>query len=176
VDQEFPFLFLRDFNFPGVDWDRLRVTPPISKSTSRFIDFCLDSVIYQHVHEPIRFRGNQTFVLDLIFTRFPHKVRDMTVGAPLGKGGHAVLHFKYGRERAPTPFPSFRHQGNQLQTDGACTVYELDRGRTDPNNVEDLLGGYMFKYPRAWGTICPTCKRLYQASLVQTQNRKSNAG
>jgi len=91
-----------------VDWDLLRVTPPISRSTSRFIDFCLDSVIHQHVREPTRFRGNQTSVLDLIFTKFPHAVRAITVDTPLGKIGHAVLRFNYGRERAPQPFPSFR--------------------------------------------------------------------
>jgi len=108
VDQEIPFLFLGDFNFPGVDWDLLRDTPPISRSTTRFIDFCLDSVIHQLVREFAHFRGNETFVLDLIFTRFSHEVRDITVDAPPGKSGHVSLRFKYGRERAPQPLPSVR--------------------------------------------------------------------
>jgi len=108
VDQNLPFLFLGNFNFPGVDWDLLRVTPSISSSTSRFIDCCLGSVIHQHVREPTRFRGNQTSVIDLIFTRFPHAVKDITVDAPLGKSDHAVLRFKNGREHAPQPLPSFR--------------------------------------------------------------------
>jgi len=138
VDQELPFLFLGDFNFPGVDSGLLRVTSPISGSTSRFIDFCLDAVIHQHVREPTQ---NQISVLDLNFTRFPHYLRDITVDAALGKIDHTVLYFKHGRERAPPPLPSFRwiyimatkhqlmeHAHSMNWTDG------------DPNNVEDLWG------------------------------------
>jgi len=146
-----------------VDWDLLRVTPPISRSTSRFIDFCLDSVIHQHVREPTRFRGNQTSVFDMIFTRFLHEMRDITVDAPLGNSGHAVLCFKYGRESAPQPLPLFRRiyiraAKHQLMEH----AQRMNWTRGDPNNAEDL-----------WGVLCVNIRSLCISSSTKRRWFKS---
>ncbi len=74
------------------------IRPPPKKNTadSQLLDFATESLLYQCVHGPTRFRVNQVpSLLDLLFIKFPNLTSPITVQPPLGKSDHALLQWPY---------------------------------------------------------------------------------
>ena len=89
-------LIMGDFNFPAINWVESYCTGSDSSAASLFFDTVQDSFLVQHVTSNTRHRqGQQSSLLDLIFTLDPNSVDDITHLSPLGSSDHVCLLWKY---------------------------------------------------------------------------------
>ncbi|KAK3089529.1 hypothetical protein FSP39_004304 [Pinctada imbricata] len=86
-------LIMGDFNYPNIDWDTW-----FSKSEVEynFISTLQDNYLYQAVHKPTRWRGNnRPNILDLLISNEEYSVTDLEYSSPLGKSDHCVISFSF---------------------------------------------------------------------------------
>ena len=85
-------LLMGDFNFPDINWvDTHCFSSPISLS-AKFLETMQDSFLTQYVQEPTRHQlDQQPSVLDLIITRDPDSIMNLTHLPPLGSSDHECL-------------------------------------------------------------------------------------
>ena len=83
-------LLMGDFNFPDVDWSTASVDASAHPDCKRFLEVVEDCFLTQHVVHPTR--GNA--VLDLVFTREPDLVSELTVGDQLDNSDHNMILFQ----------------------------------------------------------------------------------
>ena len=89
-------IIIGDFNLKQINWETLNVPTRSDnqdcKFEERFIDKVLDSFYTQHVHEPTRYRdGQQSNILDLVFTDPDLTVYSIDHLPPLGRSDHCIL-------------------------------------------------------------------------------------
>ena len=89
-------LICGDFNLPDIDWVH-ELSPPNQNSTSFLFMECLrECFLTQHLIQPTHKRGDQQAnILDLILTNEDNMIEDLRYEAPLGKGHHCSLVFKF---------------------------------------------------------------------------------
>ena len=92
-----------DFNHPKIKWITMdydydqHIVPKPTKSEHdlNFIKCLENSFLNQHVTKPTRIRENQTPTLDdLILSRNPETIEDLTHKSHLGKSDHLILQFE----------------------------------------------------------------------------------
>jgi len=106
-------LLMGDFNFPEVDWSSTSVDTSAHPDCKKFLEVVEDCFLTQHVLQPTR--GNA--ILDLVFTREPELVSEITVGDQLGNSDHNMI--------------SFRVQQNILDTKSTSQIRDYHRGDYD---------------------------------------------
>ena len=62
-------LILGDFNIPKIDWISNTSMPTAKRIEKDLLGKITDNLMYQHVKENTRIRGNQKSILDLILTK-----------------------------------------------------------------------------------------------------------
>ncbi len=87
-------LLFGDFNYPKIDW--ATYSSPPNSADSLVLGFATESLLYQCVHAPTRFRVNQVPPqLELLFVKFPNLTSPITIKPPLGKPDHVVLQWTH---------------------------------------------------------------------------------
>ena len=84
-------LILGDFNIPRIDWINRNSMPTAIKIEKDLLGKITDNLMYQHVKENTRIRGNQKSILDLILTKEEEDVKNVKVLPPIGKSDHGVV-------------------------------------------------------------------------------------
>jgi len=85
-------LIIGDFNYPEIDYENEIVSAGERASSTRFFNKTQELCLIQHVTEPTRIRqGQQSSVLDYIFTDDENLVEQVNYKTPLGKSDHVVL-------------------------------------------------------------------------------------
>ena len=79
-----------DFNAPKIDWKERITLEGASRFEIQLLEKTADCSLFNHVHEPTRFRGNDSSTLDLIFTKEEEDVKNVRVFQPLGKSDHGL--------------------------------------------------------------------------------------
>jgi hypothetical protein len=85
-------LIVGDFNYPGIDWENhnsgLHPEP--------FLTSCDDAFLHQHILEPTRGRlGQNSNLLDLVFSNEENMVTNIEYQSPLGKSDHSCILFDF---------------------------------------------------------------------------------
>ena len=89
-------LIFGDFNFPEVDWMNYLIKGSDISLPAIFFDITQDLFLKQHVDFNTRFReGNESSMLDLIFTNEDYMIENLRSIAPLGKSDHVGLLFTF---------------------------------------------------------------------------------
>ena len=83
-------LIMGDFNAPKIDWKERITLEGASRFEIQLLEKTADCSLFNHVHEPTRFRGNDSSTLDLIFTKEEEDVKNVRVFQPLGKSDHGL--------------------------------------------------------------------------------------
>ncbi|XP_069140986.1 uncharacterized protein [Argopecten irradians] len=87
-------LIVGDFNFKQIDWTSYTSNSGVQHPSSLFISKVKDCYLYQHVNQPTRFReGQQSNILDLIFTNEEGMIDNLTLNPGLGLSDHLLLSF-----------------------------------------------------------------------------------
>ena len=87
-------LLLGDFNHPQIDWENETCRENLHHPAMQFLECTQDAFLFQHVQKPTRHRmGQQSNILDLIFTNEESLVEDLDYGAPLGNSDHCSITF-----------------------------------------------------------------------------------
>ena len=94
-----------DFNCREVNWEEW-TTEGIDESWgSKMLKLAMENTLTQWIAEKTRFRGDdKPSRLDLVFTKDPDGIDDITYGCPLGKSDHVIIellmseNLKYIRE------------------------------------------------------------------------------
>ena len=85
-------LIFVDFNFPEIDGMNYLIKGSDISLPAKFFDITQDLFLKQHVDFNTRFReGNETSMLDLIFTNEDYMIENLRYIAPLGKSDHVGL-------------------------------------------------------------------------------------
>ena len=90
-------LVIGDFNFPSLTWKEDAIDP-VNRTAedAQFLESTRDAFLFQHVHEPTRYRLHQhANTLDLIFTNEEGMVSDLEVRDPLGKSDQSMITFQF---------------------------------------------------------------------------------
>ena len=83
-----------DFNIPHIDWQESFCTAPSSHFAHKFLTLVQDSMLFQHVTQPTRYReGDTPRSLDLLFTNEEGMLSDLCYLPGIGKSDHLVLRF-----------------------------------------------------------------------------------
>ena len=89
-------LIFGDFNFPEIDWINYLIKGSDISLPAIFFDITQDLFLKQHVDFNTRFReGNESSMLDLIFTNEDYMIENLRSIAPLGKSDHVGLLFTF---------------------------------------------------------------------------------
>ena len=89
-------LILGDFNFPEIDWMKYLIKGSDISLPANCFDITQDLFLKQHVDFNTRFReGNESSMLDLIFTNEDYMIENLRSIAPLGKSDHVGLLFTF---------------------------------------------------------------------------------
>ena len=84
-------LILGDFNIPNIDWINITSMPTAKKIEKDLLGKITDNLMYQHVKENTRIRGNQKSILDLILTKEEDDVKNVKVLPPIGRSDHGIV-------------------------------------------------------------------------------------
>lgn len=85
-------LVLGDLNANQIDWPSMTSTAPPASFEAKLTTSFQDLVVFQHVREPTRYRGNNPpSLLDVILTKDDSDVGDISYLPPLAKSDHRVL-------------------------------------------------------------------------------------
>ena len=85
-------LLLGDFNFPEIDWETESCHKGLNHPASKFLEATRDAFLIQHQHQPTRHRfGQQSNVLDLVFTSEEDTIPFVETTAGIGKSDHCTL-------------------------------------------------------------------------------------
>ena len=89
------FLLLGDFTYPNISWEHYSVDCSITINYNvKFLENIKNNYLTQHVTYPTRGRmGNQSNILDLVFTNEEGMVDDIIHESPLGKSDHSVFDY-----------------------------------------------------------------------------------
>ena len=89
-------LIFGDFNYPEIDYDKFAVEGSTDSDAYRFFNKTNDLFLYQNVNHWTRCRsGQQSSILDYVFTDEDNLVEDIVYTAPLGKSDHVCIKLKY---------------------------------------------------------------------------------
>ena len=87
-------LLVGDFNLKEINWCEMTTNVSELHMASQFLEYSRNTYFFKHVKEPTRYReGNESSVLDLIFTNEEDMVTDIKFLSGLGKSDHLVLDF-----------------------------------------------------------------------------------
>jgi endonuclease/exonuclease/phosphatase family metal-dependent hydrolase len=87
-------VIMGDFNFPDIDWKNGLSTAGIQHHSHDFICTTQDSLLFQHVLEPTRYRpGTAPNLLDLIFSNEDGIISNLSYLPGLGESDHQCLDF-----------------------------------------------------------------------------------
>jgi len=88
-------MIMGDFNYPSIDFMDQSVSEGRASDASNFYDKCQDLCLFQHVHEPTRFRaGQRPSCLDYLFTDEENLIQKLHYLSPLGKSDHVTLRWE----------------------------------------------------------------------------------
>ena len=77
-----------DFNYPTARWDGTWS----NERDEAFHEAVRDGFFIQHINQPTRYReGQQSNVLDLVFSRDESDINNIYYCSPLGKSDHVLL-------------------------------------------------------------------------------------
>ena len=79
-----PLVIMRDFNYPGIDWEQLKAD---TIAGTKFVKLVMDCFLEQRVYSPTR--GNN--ILDLVLTNELEQKGDVLVMAPVDNSDHNIL-------------------------------------------------------------------------------------
>ena len=89
------FLLLCDFNYPIINWEACSTDSTVG-AYYIFLQNIGNNYLFQQVTRPTRARvGNQSNILDLVFTNEEGMTDDISHDSPLGKSDHSVILFDY---------------------------------------------------------------------------------
>ena len=89
-------VYMGDFNFKEIDWERNSTNVGSNHLTTKFLEMVRDTYLSQHVTKETRCRGdNQPSRLDLIFTNEEGMIDTIEHNAPLGNSDHETLEFNF---------------------------------------------------------------------------------
>ncbi|BHF68944.1 hypothetical protein SprV_0301198500 [Sparganum proliferum] len=89
-------MIMGDFNAPGTNWNTLQASGPKTAFDYRLLNKTLKASLTQHVMFPTRAReGQRANCLDLVFTKTPDSIDEITSMPPLGRSDHLVLIWDY---------------------------------------------------------------------------------
>ncbi|BHF66482.1 hypothetical protein SprV_0200949900 [Sparganum proliferum] len=89
-------MIMGDFNAPGINWNTLQASGPKTAFDYRLLNKTLKVSLTQHAMFPTRAReGQRTNCLDLVFTKTPDNIDEITSMPPLGRSDPVVLMWDY---------------------------------------------------------------------------------
>nr|VZI48449.1 unnamed protein product [Spirometra erinaceieuropaei] len=89
-------MIMGDFNAPGTNWNTLQASGPKWAFDYRLLNKTLKASLTQHVMFPTRTReGQRANCLDLVFTKTPDSIDDITSMPPFGRSDHVMLMWDY---------------------------------------------------------------------------------
>lgn len=86
-------LLFGDFNYPGIDWQKLAPSGANHRELKDFIEVCLNANLTQLVREPTRVAGVSANILDLILTTNPESLSHITYLQEISD--HKVIHAEF---------------------------------------------------------------------------------
>ena len=92
--KQFPFLtycIMGDFNFPSIDWTQLNCTSGDNSVASLFLDAVQDSFLTHVTNCTRHWQGQQSSLLDLVFSSDPNLIDEVTNLPALGNSDHDCL-------------------------------------------------------------------------------------
>lgn len=126
-------LYMGDFNCKEINWQNMTTSVGTDHISTKFLESVMDTYLFQHVHQPTRYRGdNHPSLLDLIFTNEDGMINMVDHCAPLGNSDHEVLEFKV----------VYRNVNNVHNDEKMCYFkgdYDAINSRLNNVEWEDLL-------------------------------------
>ena len=171
-----------DFNVPHIDWREGYCTAPASHFSHRFLELAQDSLLFQHVTQPTRYREGETSrSLDLLFTNEEGMLSHLLFLPGLGKSDHVVLKFSIHCYTFRTPDNSRRLNFNKAN----FVLMNNMIGSTDWSYLEqlDVKEGWEFfrdSLTQAVASCIPTSrcskarKNIYMDSHALSMKKKKN--
>ena len=89
-------ILMGDFNFPEIEWQNESCTKGPEHASCKFLETIQDNYISQLILEPTHHRGTQKAnVLDLVLTKSPDFLQNISQSCPIGKSHHSVIIFQH---------------------------------------------------------------------------------
>ena len=89
-------LIMGDFNMKEINWEQGDTSVSEDHIATLFLENIRDCYLFQHVHEPTRYRHDKTpSILDLVLTNEEDMVDKMDYQAGLGSSDHIALVFNF---------------------------------------------------------------------------------
>ena len=148
-----------DFNYPGIDWDKLCCRFSQSHPTHMFLEAIDDCFFTQHIKKPTRYMlGSEPSILDLILSNEEGMINGVEYHSSLGSSDHLVIQFGIVCYTAPHPkeckskpafykadFQRLRHQASLLSW-GQVEALELPQAyEFFQQHVNDLVTSFIPK-------------------------------
>lgn len=118
-------LLIGDFNFPGVNWERLQTEHESNKQINILFDIMLTHDLVQLVKEPTRIKGTSSSILDLVFVH--RDFTESTVVVEQGLSDHHLVctSLQLGRSVSTDKY-SLRSFKNYSQANDECIIGHLE--------------------------------------------------
>ena len=118
-------VIMGDFNFPDIDWKNGLSTAGLQHHSHDFIRTTQDSLLFQHVLEPTRYRpGTVPNLLDLIFSNEDGIISNLSYLPGLGESDHQCLDFTLECYAPTCPDEEPKANVNRGDYDKARTMME----------------------------------------------------
>ena len=89
-------LLMGDYNLKEINWVEHYTAGSKTSLPHLFYENIKDCFLYQHVDKPTRFKGEQQeSVLDLVFTKEEHDIKNIEIYQPLGNSDHGLVIFYF---------------------------------------------------------------------------------
>uniref|UniRef100_A0A0P4VYJ0 Endonuclease/exonuclease/phosphatase domain-containing protein n=1 Tax=Scylla olivacea TaxID=85551 RepID=A0A0P4VYJ0_SCYOL len=92
-------ILMGDFNCKEVSWENWSSEGSELSWENKLLQLVMDNILMQLMKDSTRLQGNEEPArLDLVFTKEPGIVEDMTYQSPFGKSDHVLTEFMLGVE------------------------------------------------------------------------------
>ena len=159
-----PYLIIcGDFNIKGIDWKNERCLPGVSVEVESFLQGVQDSLLFQHVLEPTRFRLHQDAqILDLVFSN-ENFVQDVQYLPGLGLSDHLTVHFSVTCKKQES-------QGSRLYRDWKHVDFCHLNKKLSSYNLEQEISCQSVE--EAWVTISEALNAVVEAQVPLRKCKK----
>lgn len=140
-------LVVGDFNYGLINWD-LHSSP--DTKAQNFVESCEDAFLSQHIRKRTRGRqGQQSNILDLVFSHDEANVSNIEHESPLGKSDHACILFDYfctlEKDNSRTSVPIFRKANFQRIRESMAAI-DWERELAPMESVQEMYDVFCTQY------------------------------
>ena len=164
-------IIVGDFNHPEINWEHSYTKMKEQHRASKFLFNISKCKLHQHVDKPTHHKpGCKPSLIDLVITKDPDIIENITLSSPLGKSFHSTIFIKTAIKK-------------EIKEKCMIKKYQIDKGNYDKmreqlgaTNWEEMLKEANDDVDKAWNDITKEIidarEKYIPSKLVNTNSTK----